>query len=682
MSAKRKANSDQAGSQNRKRAPRQDPVSCQSCRTKKLKCDRQQPCHNCQTRRNECVYAVNTFHQFTYPTPPSTTTERSSSVPVFTQPVVSEIIRPPSKGGQRSSEDNAQEITTGWLETIVMGPRMPDALPMSMKDKHIPNCANLPTPLASFLPRESEAILLFNYYTNNIDYVYHVIVPDRTLSQITTIYQNVHTNSTVNLNHLALLFSITAAAHYFRNMGSFNSSKEDEREAEKKCREFTTLVGAALTQSNYLNYPTVEGIQATIIICHCVSNLGQEPAIRAYFVHGTMISQGRQLGLHRIDSVQSKECRKRNGYDPVELELKRRLWWQLVSFDWLLGFLSGPQEGTYLIQPTHMSVNMPVNIHDDELGRQEDGYCNPETVPTKMSYAIERLKLATVCREIIDATCQEQAQGIEIEYTKIMDLDRRLNQQYKQIPEFFRLDSVTRRKYAQLYKDWPQISWQRLLLHQGYHARVCRLHRSYFIRGAQDPTYSYSHVMCLQSARRVIEIKRIMDSEIQNMPGSSLIWSVMHHVFMAAAILLMDLCFNWDDILADKRREEILDACRMLDRAQQRSSLVQEGINALMEVMQRYWRPSNEQQHPETESRSDSVSGVGVGARDEDVAVHSLESDTSVYPTNSSDFTSIDNRGLENMWSEFLDNGAPLVANPEEWAGLLADLTDATNLYE
>ena len=37
-------------------APRQDPVSCQSCRQRKLKCNRQVPCANCQARNVRCIY--------------------------------------------------------------------------------------------------------------------------------------------------------------------------------------------------------------------------------------------------------------------------------------------------------------------------------------------------------------------------------------------------------------------------------------------------------------------------------------------------------------------------------------------------------------------------------------------------------------------------------------------------
>ncbi|PMD20687.1 hypothetical protein NA56DRAFT_172083 [Hyaloscypha hepaticicola] len=38
------------------RSPFQQPVSCQSCRTRKLKCNRGRPCFNCSSRDFDCVY--------------------------------------------------------------------------------------------------------------------------------------------------------------------------------------------------------------------------------------------------------------------------------------------------------------------------------------------------------------------------------------------------------------------------------------------------------------------------------------------------------------------------------------------------------------------------------------------------------------------------------------------------
>lgn len=316
-----------------------------------------------------------------------------------------------------------------------------------------------------------------------------------------------------------------------------------------------------------------------------------------------------------------------------------------------------------------MSVNLPANIRDEDIGQVDEGAALPGNTPTqKMSYALERIKLAIVCREIVDETGHQHSQGTEIEYSKIMELDRKLEQVYKQIPNFFRLDSGNRRKYAQLYNDCPQISWQRLLLQQAFNARICRLHRYYFIRGAHDAAYSYSHVRCLQSARRVIEVKRIMETEIGSMPGSSLVWFVMHHVFMSAVFLMMDMCFNWDDILADKRREEVMDACRMLDKAQRDSGIVREGINAMMDVLQRYWRPSNTE--------------LQVRAEGTETVFQPEAQASGSSPAAPLHITESDNYCLENTWSELLDSCAPMVTNAEDWMGLFTDLSDAAALVD
>jgi len=49
--------SEEHGKETVKAFRRQNPVSCQFCRSKKLRCDRAQPCANCFARRISCVPA-------------------------------------------------------------------------------------------------------------------------------------------------------------------------------------------------------------------------------------------------------------------------------------------------------------------------------------------------------------------------------------------------------------------------------------------------------------------------------------------------------------------------------------------------------------------------------------------------------------------------------------------------
>ncbi|KAI9929562.1 hypothetical protein MW887_001035 [Aspergillus wentii] len=590
-------------------------------------------------------------------------------------------------------DNNEPVVTADWLEKIVMGDRIPTAVPAMLREGLNASRENNPDytgvagslsisftassenpatlQLISFLPKQSETMALFQYYTSYIDYLYHIIIPDHVEEQIYAIYDSIDKNQPVNLNHLALVFAISASSLFLQ------LSVESSAYAEMCSREFTFLTGAALIQGNYTAYPTVEGLQATMVVAHNISNLHSHPSVNALFSHTTIIGQAKNLMLHCIDSPKYSEERKAKGADVMEVELKRRLWWDLVSYDWLLGFLSGPQEWTYSIYMDHMNVQQPANI-DDEPITNADNYSSPTSTPTSMSYSLQRLKLAFVCRDIVDTTAHEHLHNLEINYDKILTLDRKLHQAYSELPDFFRLDPVSRRRFSALYHARPTIAWQRCLLQQGYHSRFCRLHRQYLIRGARDPTYSYSHVICLQSARKVLEIKRIMDEdEPRFAPPSAVVWSVMHHVFMAAVILLMDVCFNWDDILADKRKEEVLDACRMLSNAQQSSSIVREGIDAMMGVLQKHWKNGK----PLSTQDSSTVNPVLV--QSDPVAqvytpVSAVEKDSSMEQAHNVISDETGERHLEDIWTELLDSGGSLDYETPDWTGLLAELTNTT----
>lgn len=351
----------------RKRPPRQDPVSCQTCRAKKLKCDRNQPCANCTARKITCIYGTGRIGnvsdrntQYTQEKPDATIVPHQEHG-ARRQPRSSNEARP-------SRESSEQCMTADWLENIVMGPRIPDALPTTLKDKLIPFQQNgneeavqraMAIPLgatggrqfnvrnsylrgqernlgsislASLLPTKSETLSLFRYYVDCINYLYHVIVPVRVERMIDDIYRCIENNSPVNLNHVALLASILAVTVYFRPQSATEYTESSD--ADARCKEFTSLVGAALLQSNFIAYPTIEGLQATIIIAHYLSSLNTDPSLRSLFLHGTIVSQAKNLMLHYTDTPQHQEERRVNGFDSVEVETRRRLWWHLVAYDW------------------------------------------------------------------------------------------------------------------------------------------------------------------------------------------------------------------------------------------------------------------------------------------------------------------------------------------------------------
>ncbi|CAI7609332.1 unnamed protein product [Penicillium glandicola] len=694
-----------------KRQSRQDPVSCESCRKKKLKCDRELPCSSCSTRRLECSYGG--YSSGTTPVQPiSQIDQRHMLHNRESEPPRTLQWTPRQDTETQSRNRNEPFLTADWLETIVMGHRVPSAVPATLRaglsqrrepershsqqnttpgdrfsamlEQHASRENPATIHLPSYLPPLAETLRLFRYYCKYLDFQYHLIISSRVERQIQTIYECVAQNESINLAHTALLFSITAIALYYQLL------IESPEHAEPFSQECTFLAGAALIQSNYIPYPSLEGLQATMIIGHYLSNMNLPSSVSPLFVHRSFVSQATGMGLHLVDSPRAVSERSANEFDKTNVELKRRLWWDLATYDWLLGFLSGPQEFTYSIQPQHMVVQEPLNVEDEEIDHSENGF--PLSTPTAMSYSLCRLRLAVVCRQIVDEMAHYHFHGQEVPYETILGLDRKLQKISAEVPSFFRFDQVSQREYSALYRERPTLAWQRAMVQQGFHSRLCRLHRRYFVRGAKDPKYSYSHVVSLQSARKVLEVKRIMDEEEPVFtPHSSVIWSVMHHVFMAAVILLIDVCFNWDDILAEKRKQEVLDACRMLSRAQQSSSIAREGINAMMGILRRHWKHEKQANSRDLQEvsassnpnvtiianapRLDIPTPVSLRSKGEIFPPQIPTGESTAYPSTNSLLGPLP---LEDIWAEMLETSANIELNTPDWTDLLTELTNVT----
>jgi hypothetical protein len=170
-------------------------------------------------------------------------------------------------------------------------------------------------------------------------------------------------------------------------------------------------------------------------------------------------------------------------------------------------------------------------------------------------------------------------------------------------------------------------------------------------------------------------------------PHSGLVWAIMHHVFMAAAILLIDVCFNWDDILAEKRKEEVLDACRMLSRAQQSSPIAREGISAMMGILRKHWkhekRPGSSGLQPDpVDSAPTTMSDV---SRQDLLTPVSMDTRSAV-PQGADGQSVLDQSAtslphplpLEDVWAEMLDGGTYAELDTPDWTVLLNELTNVT----
>jgi hypothetical protein len=350
---KRSGGSEYATSATRKQ-PRQDPVSCQSCRKRKLKCDRLLPCSGCSSRHLECVY--HNARQDAVHTPATLVVSPyepaiAHVTPSETQPQAS--VEQTKASTQDHPRDDSLK-TMDWLETIVMGHWVPSAVPAALRadidrgeqppgsapktsSEHLNMVAQNRTTLrqsptdidlVSYLPPQAEAFSLFRYYCDNLDFHFHAIIPHHVEQQIRTIYDQKSRQGTIDLNHAALLFSIMASALHYR------LPAEPSVPASAYSRTAVFLAGAALIQSNYMAYPTIEGLQATMIIAQNLSSTNLPLAVSSLFVPRLSVGQAISMNLHLVDISRPTRERSSDDANAACLELKRRIWWSLVSNDW------------------------------------------------------------------------------------------------------------------------------------------------------------------------------------------------------------------------------------------------------------------------------------------------------------------------------------------------------------
>jgi hypothetical protein len=325
-----------------------------------------------------------------------------------------------------------------------------------------------------------------------------------------------------------------------------------------------------------------------------------------------------------------------------------------------------------------MNVRLPLNIEDEHIDLRDTGL--PLSTPTAMSYTLCRIRLAEISRQVADETVDQLFQGKELPYGTIVALDGKLRQSLNELPEFYRFGLSAQQEFANLYHERPVFASQRSMCQLGYHFRLCRLHRQHFVRGAKDPRYSYSHVVCLQSARTVLEIKRIMDEDEPIMtPSSSLIWAVMHHVFVAAVILLIDVCYNWEDVLAMKRKEEVIAACRMLTHAHRSSAVARRAVEAMMDVLRKHWIHVRGLKCPQAQAQAQTQTARSAEALQQGFGLDTPDSTWHISQNQmqqGSQLPQLD-MPLEDLWKEMLDGSAQAGLDTPDWTDLLNDLTNA-----
>ena len=275
----------------------------------------------------------------------------------------------------------------------------------------------------------------------------------------------------------------------------------------------------------------------------------------------------------------------------------------------------GPQEGSYFIHPAHMRVNKPQNLNDDDLTNTSSSFARPLNEPTTVSYLLQRFRLAELSRDIVDAIPLASAGAADAPYDTIVSLGKKFEQFQHELPTFFKNDETSLEQSRQIHGDHPHIALQRYMVGFTSNARRLKLHMPFMARASLDAWYQYSRSVVRQCTHTVIRLSVSLEEKDSSIGSCSLkLGFAIHHLYWAAAVLVMDQCYNNQHRTADEGIADITVAFRMLEWSKDKQWMTHNLLHSLTSVLERHdiHIPSSEQ----PTNQDHTLSGSGCNPKD------------------------------------------------------------------
>jgi hypothetical protein len=180
--------------------------------------------------------------------------------------------------------------------------------------------------ILKLLPEQSKARRLLDHYIDCIHWAYHICHTPTLHNMVKVLYAD---NKTLNAGELALLAAVLAISAYY---GSPSLGMGDTSDLGTK---LMALSQKAMTDANYLHTPTLETVQAHLVLGYTILAETGEMATTLLSLRAA-IHCSQTLGLHRIDSPRERRIRDKSPtkVDHIRLEMTRRTWWHLCASDW------------------------------------------------------------------------------------------------------------------------------------------------------------------------------------------------------------------------------------------------------------------------------------------------------------------------------------------------------------
>ncbi|KAH7024282.1 fungal-specific transcription factor domain-containing protein [Macrophomina phaseolina] len=433
-----------------------NPRSCVTCRRRKVKCDKKHPCTNCTKARIECIFPAPGRAPRKARKPPDAellerlrklegmvktlggaaidegkAQESEEESPPEPQPPKSEPkvfvgVKPPRNHKEEDCGKHAgylppEDKTLAGLETRFGRLVVDEGRSRYINSSFWASLNNEVEDIRELLTHSDDEAedhaspdsvtssghqgFLFGYSSTSVDML-SLHPPEHHLHKIWTLFkENVDPLVKVlhiptvepkimsaidNRDHIprgmeALLFSIYYAVITSTSAEDCHSSFSESKEILLSKYRFG--VEQALARANFLETDEFVVLQAFVIFLICLRR--NEAARIIWTLTGLVVRMAQTLGIHRDGS--------HFGLSPFEVEMRRRLWWQVCILD---SRASEDHGCDPTIIEASFDTQIPLNVNDTDLTPDMADFPPERTGCTEMTFCLVRYEVANVYRRI------------------------------------------------------------------------------------------------------------------------------------------------------------------------------------------------------------------------------------------------------------------------------------------
>ncbi|KAI9739818.1 MAG: hypothetical protein M1834_006539 [Cirrosporium novae-zelandiae] len=626
------------------------PLSCSSCRTRKLKCNREQPCQNCITRNESSSCSFAKSEASTSRGNGSSLQQRQKFISMQQQIDQLENVVANLMSGNKSDarllgknhntmveadyEKNIPETerqlgvmkidenhssytgSTHWADVMQELSALKDTWSMFqeeveeqsenessaevMKMIHpalcsIPKQPNKTELLACVPPRSTVENLVSRFF----DW-YDPAIPATVILHRATFTKQCLKHwinpSDSSVMWLGLLFSVLC-------LGVRSYLNDDEGEqpphlgiSQSLADIFHMRCGQCMALADITKSApyTVE----TMVFHELVEVEGEKNKDVAFWMTiGVMVRVAMRMGYHRDGAQYSR-------IPPFQCEMRRRTWAFITQLDSLYSYQVGLPN---MVRLVYSDTLTPHNLMDSDLSEDMVELPKPRPVsePTAVSYLIAKNRLLRVLASI-DEHISSLLPG---DYDRVIQLDRELTEAHSMVPPHLQPRSLEESSEDPIY-----IIWQRAQIEFLYRKGLCILHRRYLSAARRNPCFSTSRQKCLDSARALLSYQ--IDLHQESKIGGRLRNKKWHKVpvtssnfSLAAMILCLELHqetlldakdvgrYGNEDQLRDKILCVLSDSNKIWKEVQSTSVNVRRVSNVLEATLRKFGQAKSEN-HP------------------------------------------------------------------------------------